>query len=80
MYRTARFSSKSLAITPNGSVTAFFFFSLIQFIGSEKNSTFRLNYRKTDFLSHQQILPVSVVIFYPFLVGAGFYVVNPFAV
>ena len=40
MYQTARFFSKSLAIAQNGSVAAFFFFPLIQFTDSVKNSTF----------------------------------------
>ncbi len=42
MYQTARFFSKSLAIAQNGSVAAFFFFPLIQFTDSVKNSTFGL--------------------------------------
>jgi len=35
-YRTAQFFQKLLAIAPNDSVAAFFFFSLIQFIDSLK--------------------------------------------
>ena len=35
--------SKSLAIAQNGSVAAFFFFPLIQFTDSVKNSTFGLD-------------------------------------
>ena len=35
--------SKPLAIAQNGSVAAFFFFPLIQFTDSVKNSTFGLN-------------------------------------
>ena len=42
VYQTARFFSKSLAIAQNGSVAAFFFFPLIQFTDSVKNSTFGL--------------------------------------
>ena len=42
VYQTARFFSKSLAIAQNGSVAAFFFFLLIQFTDSVKNSTFGL--------------------------------------
>ena len=38
--RLRDFFSKSLAIAQNGSVAAFFFFPLIQFTDSVKNSTF----------------------------------------
>ena len=41
--RLRDFEKKSLAIAQNGSVAAFFFFPLIQFTDSVKNSTFGLN-------------------------------------
>ena len=41
--RLRDFFSKSLAIAQNGSVAAFFFFPLIQFTDSVKNSTFGLD-------------------------------------
>ena len=55
VYQTARFFSKSLAIAQNGSVAAFFFFPLIQFTDSIKNSIFEIltNFHKvTKFYLH----------------------------
>lgn len=47
--RLRNFLRKLLAIAPNSSVGAFFFFPLIQFVGSAKNPIFFNFFKKNDF-------------------------------